>query len=138
MAMKKILLFRHAEEPADPEDSTWTPEGAERARRLAQMLPARYGTIDAVYAAAASKHSIRPILTVQPLADALQQRVIDDVGDQDYEVLAERLLSLQKHNRRRAAICCHHSHIPDFAATLGVQNPPAPWPALVFDGGRYG
>src|SRR5215471_14381715 len=133
MALKQILLFRHAEKPADPEDPILTAEGAERAKRLAQMLPTRYGTIDAVYAAAASKHSLRPILTAQPLADALQLRVIDDIADQDYEVLAERLLSLQKHDRKRVAICWHHGHIPDFAAALGVVNPPAPWPALVFD-----
>jgi phosphohistidine phosphatase SixA len=133
MALKQILLLRHAEKPADPEDPTLAPEGAERARRLAQMLPTRYGTIDAVYATAASKHSNRPILTAQPLADALQLRVIDDVADQDYAVLAERLLSLQKHDGKRVVICWHHGHIPDFAAALGVANPPAPWPPLVFD-----
>jgi hypothetical protein len=72
-------------------------------------------------------------LTAQPIADALQLRVIDDVADQDYEVLAERLLSLQKHDGKRVAICWHHGHIPDFAAALGVDNPPAPWPVLVFD-----
>jgi broad specificity phosphatase PhoE len=54
MALKQVLLFRHAEKPADSEDPTLTPQGTERAKRLAQMLPARYGAIDAVYAAAAS------------------------------------------------------------------------------------
>lgn len=133
MALKQVLLFRHAEKPVDPEDPSLAADGFERARRLAQMLPARYGTIDAIYAAAASKRSLRPILTVRPPADALQKRVIAEVENPDYRALAQRLLNLLNHDGERVAICWHHGHIPDFAAALGVHDPPAPWPLPIFD-----
>jgi phosphohistidine phosphatase SixA len=133
MALKQILLIRHAEKPDDPEDPNLTSRGEKRAHKLAKMLRERYGAIDEIFAATASKHSNRPVLTVTPLAKAVGERIRDGIADQDYGVLAERLLSLQKHDGKRIVICWHHGHIPDLARALGATDVPKHWPHTVFD-----
>ncbi len=67
-----ILVMRHAEKPADPADPDLSSTGQERAAELAKYIPATFGDLDFLFAAAISKHSARPFETVKPFNVILQ------------------------------------------------------------------
>jgi len=133
MAPKQVIIIRHAEKPADVEDPNLSPAGAERAKRLAEMLPQRYGKPDHIFAAAPSKHSNRPVLTAEPLSNSVGVRINSDIADQDYPVLSERLTHLPKYQGKVVLICWHHGCLPDLAHSFGVAPTPPPWNDAVFD-----
>ena len=91
MAPVKILIMRHAEKPDDPSDPNLSPEGQDRAKALVTWYPETFGPPDVIFAAAISKHSERPIQTVQPLADALGLELLTPYADENYAALAEAL-----------------------------------------------
>ena len=68
MAPLKSLLMRHAEKPEEPSDPHLSPEGEDRAKRLATWVPRQLGgPPDFIFAAANSEESDRPVETVTPL-----------------------------------------------------------------------
>jgi len=88
-----ILVMRHAEKPADPADPDLSSTGKERAAELAKYIPATFGDLDFLFAAAISKHSARPFETVKPLLKRTGLPIDSTVADQDYLFLASELLS---------------------------------------------
>ena len=62
--------MRHGDKPDDPNDANLSEAGSVRAEKLAKFIPALYGKPDFVFAAAASKKSLRSCLTMMPLCDA--------------------------------------------------------------------
>lgn len=134
-APKFVLVMRHAEKPEAPDNFHLSPEGYERAERLAEYIPATFGTPDFIIAAAISKDSARPYETVEPLAHRTGKDIDDTIEDKHYEVLARNLLTGGSYSRREVVVCWHHGHIPSLLHALGAKRGdyPDPWDPEVFN-----
>src|ERR1700687_1223273 len=93
MTDARILLMRHAEKTGDPLDPHLSPDGYTRAAPLADYIPATFGLPQLLIATSISKHSMRPIETLQPLSVKIGVAVDATYADQDYGALASQLLS---------------------------------------------
>ena len=58
-------------------DPHLSDEGVVRAKRLATYIPEMFGQVDFLFATAESKHSLRPIETIQPLSEAIDVPIDD-------------------------------------------------------------
>jgi phosphohistidine phosphatase SixA len=134
MAPSLVLLMRHAEKPADPNDSHLSNEGIMRAEKLAAYIPETFGDSQLLFASTISKHSARPYETLKPLSKRLGVPIDATYADQDYAALATELLVDNRYAGQRIAIAWHHGHIPAFANALGAPKGqyPDPWDPLVF------
>ncbi len=133
----RIFLIRHAEKPEDRSDPHLTAAGRERAHRWVSYFtnsPTRQPTI--VLAARATKGhpSVRPVETLEPLAQALHLEIQTPFASSDYEKLAHRLLTAPEFNGRTVAICWVHQSIPQLVASLGIRPEPGPWKDSDFSG----
>jgi len=135
----QIILIRHAEKPADPEDPHLSPAGVKRAERLVSFIttdPAvtRFGLPAAVFATKTTKHDNgqRTQETVAPLARALKLTVQTPYLGKDYAALAKLVLT-DAYAGKTVLICWNHEEIPALAAALGVTPQPPKWKASVFD-----
>jgi phosphohistidine phosphatase SixA len=135
MAPSLVLLMRHGEKPADPQDPHLSDEGRVRAEKLAVYIPQTFGDIQLLFASAISKHSARPYETLKPLSKKLGLPIDATHADQDHAALASELLVNHRYAGQRVAIAWHHGHIPSFANALGAAKGqyPDPWDPLVFD-----
>lgn len=137
MDTTRILLLRHAEKTGDPNDIHLSPEGAARAARLAEYIPATFGAPQFLIATAQSKRSRRPIETISPLATRLGDAVsfTADHDDRDYGAVATQLMSDPRYLGALVVVCWHHGTLPQFAQALGAQpgTYPAPWDDRVFN-----
>jgi broad specificity phosphatase PhoE len=137
MANARILLMRHAEKTDDPMDQHLSPEGYARAAKLADYIPATFGIPQFLFATAISKHSIRPIETIEPLAAKIGVSIDSTYADQDYGALAYQLLSEPRYADAGSLIvvCWHHGNIPSMARALKAPpgSYPDPWDAHVFN-----
>ena len=95
----QIILLRHAEKPADPEDPHLSPAGVKRAEQLVPFImkdPAmsRFGLPVAVFASQTTKHDNgqRSQETVAPLARELKLPVQTPFLSKDYAALAKQIL----------------------------------------------
>jgi broad specificity phosphatase PhoE len=131
----RILVMRHAEKSDDPKDPDLTPAGRRRAEALATFIPQTFASPDFVFATARSKHSARPIETVEPLANALGIAIDANFADQDYGALAEVVSKDERFTGKLILVCWHHGNIPNLAHALGAPTGqyPDPWPRDVFD-----
>ena len=130
-----ILLMRHAEKPAGAADIHLSPTGAERAAELAGYIPKTFGRPDFLFAAANSKHSDRPLETIEPLAKATGRSIDSSHPDDDYAALAGQLLSKPQFEGKLTVVAWHHEKIPHFAKALGASegDVPHPWDPDVFN-----
>jgi broad specificity phosphatase PhoE len=137
MTNARILLMRHAEKSGDPLDSHLSQEGYARAAKLADYIPATFGIPQFLFATSISKHSMRPIETVQPLSAKIGVAIDPTYADQDYGALASQLLSDPRYGNAGALIvvCWHHGNIPSMARALRAKpgSYPDPWNSLVFN-----
>ena len=130
----QIILIRHADKPADPEDPHLSEAGVKRAERLVSFItndPAmtRFGLPVAVFATRTTKHGNgqRTQETVAPLAMALKLPVQIPFFGKDYAALASLILADPAYAGRTVLICWNHDEIPQLAAALGVTPvPPKP------------
>ena len=136
----QIILIRHAEKPADPDDPHLTPEGVTRATQLVPFITTdaamtRFGLPVAVFATQTRKHGggQRTQETVAPLAKALKLPVQTPFTSKDYSALAQRILSTRSFAGKTILICWNHEEIPQLAEALGVSPQPAKWKGSVFD-----
>jgi hypothetical protein len=123
-----ILIIRHAEKPIDKEDEHLTSRGAARAAALPSLFyipkafrtkPAPFPTPDFIFATAKSKHSNRPVETVQPLAKALGDVEIHAKhADDDYQPVVDHLFSNAKYADKTVLICWHHGKIRDLTRAV--------------------
>src|ERR1700738_1275483 len=93
MTNARILLMRHAEKTADPMDPHLSQEGYASAANRADFIPATFGIPQCLIATSISKHSVRPIETLEPLSTKIGVSVDATYADQDYSALASQLLS---------------------------------------------
>jgi hypothetical protein len=122
-----ILIIRHAEKPELGPDLS--SEGQRRAEAYVQyfsnfQVDGHALAIDSLIAAADSKQSRRPRLTLRPLSKALNLKINDHFDDKDYAGLAEYLQT--KQHGKAILICWHHGSIPDLVEALGAT----PWTLL--------
>lgn len=136
----QIILLRHAEKPADPEDPHLAPAGVKRAARLVSFImkdPAmsRFGSPVAVFATQSTKHDNgqRTQETVAPLARALKLPVQTPFLGKDYAAMAKQILANPAYTGKTVLICWNHEEIQKLAAALGVNPRPRKWKASVFD-----
>jgi broad specificity phosphatase PhoE len=133
-----VLIIRHAEKPDS--GPGLAPAGIERANRYPDYF--RNYTVDSVpmvpsalFAAAISKDSQRPVLTVTPLSHALGLPIDSQFKDTDSTGLAAELNS--KPHGKCVLICWHHGEIPALITALGGDPgkviPGSKWPGTVFN-----
>ena len=137
MTNARILLMRHAEKTGDPMDPHLSQDGYARAAKLADFIPATFGIPQFLIATSISKHSVRPIETLEPLSTKIGVSVDAQYADQDYSALASQLLSEPRYADPGTLIvvCWHHGNIPSMAHALRAKfgSYPNPWDADVFN-----
>ncbi len=137
MTNARILLMRHAEKTGDPMDPHLSPEGYARAAKLADYIPTTFGIPQFLIATSVSKHSNRPIETIEPLSAKIGVPVDATYADQDYGALATQLLSEPRYADAGTLIvvCWHHDNLSLLAHALGAKlgSYPDPWDANVFN-----
>ena len=137
MTNARILLMRHAEKTGDPMDPHLSQDGCARAAKLADFIPATFGIPQFLIATSISKHSVRPIETLEPLSTKIGVSVDETYADQDYSALASQLLSEPRYADAGTLIvvCWHHGNIPSMAHALRAKlgSYPDPWDADVFN-----
>ena len=131
-----VLIIRHGEKPGS-DDVHLAPKGYQRAAALSALFDTTrnggvYPAIDALFAAAYSRESHRPVLTLKPLARELALAIDDRHADDDYPALAAELLG-KKYNGKVVLVSWHHGRIPALAAALKATDAPAKWPDDRFD-----
>jgi broad specificity phosphatase PhoE len=84
MTNARILLMRHAEKTGDPMDPHLSQDGYAKAAKLADFVPATFGIPQFLIATSISKHSVRPIETLEPLSKKVGVSVDATYADQDY------------------------------------------------------
>jgi broad specificity phosphatase PhoE len=137
MTNARILLMRHAEKSADPMDPHLSSDGYARAAKLAEYIPGTLGVPHFLFATSISKHSARPIETIEPLSAKIGVPIDSIYADQDYGALASQLLSDQRFADASSLIvvCWHHGNIPSMAHALRANagSYPDPWDPQVFN-----
>jgi hypothetical protein len=133
-----IYLIRHAEKLTDKRPDL-APDGYVRASLIPKLFMLSEGDSrvplprpDFLFATARSKNSNRPVETITPLSDALNEPVSHDVLDDDFADLAKLLLS-GRFAGKVALVAWHHGKLPEFAMALGATPPYAKWPDTQFD-----
>jgi hypothetical protein len=131
----KVMVMRHAEKRDDPDDPNLSDAGVARASALISWYPVTFGRPEFIIATAASRHSQRPVQTVEPLALSLGIPIDTTFADQDYGALAKSVLSDSKYAEKSILICWHHGNIPGLLRGLGIPDGafPDPWDPRVFN-----
>jgi hypothetical protein len=135
-------MIRHAEKPDS--GTGLAVAGQERAQAYViyfqnYLLNSNLVKLDYLFAAADSSESHRPLLTIRPLATAIELDINDKHKDKDYQKVADDISQNSKYDQSNILICWHHGEILDLAAALGAKElppesnwPPPPWPSEVF------
>jgi len=136
----QIILIRHSEKPADPDDPHLSPAGVERAKQLVSFIKTdramrRFCLPVAIFATETTKddNGQRTQETVTPLAASLGLPVQTPYHGKDYAALAKLILSKPAYAGKTVVICWNHEEIPELAAALGVTPAPRKWKGSVFD-----
>ncbi len=104
-----FILVRHAEKIDDSEDPELSPEGYQRAERLAEML--QNISFNAVYSTA----RIRTMETVRLIVDANNKSIIEYDTDKPDEVTNGWI---EQHSGETILVSGHSNTIPHFANSL--------------------
>jgi hypothetical protein len=136
----QIILFRHAEKPADKADSHLSAQGVRRARMLVRFLTTnpvvnKYGKPVVIFATRTTKDDDgqRTQETVAPAAAALRLAVQTPFLGKDYKQLAKQILGSPAYAGKTVLICWNHDTISELAAELGVSPRPPAWKGREFD-----
>ena len=135
LARATVLIIRHAEEPdhGDGLSATGTAHAQAYVNYFAHYSlngtsPIR---LTALFAAADSSQSHRPVLTLTPLSQVLGLPIDSQYKDNDYAKLADALQTTD--HGRCILVCWHHGHIPDLVRALGGDPrellPDGKWPS---------
>jgi broad specificity phosphatase PhoE len=132
-----VLVIRHAEKPASGD--TLTPAGEARAKAYVNYfqnytVEGKPFAVDHLFAAAYSKGSKRPRLTLTPVSQATGLRIDQPFTDKQFVELANELRA--KPHGKNIVICWHHGEIPGLVRALGAKPeellPKGKWPDEVF------
>jgi broad specificity phosphatase PhoE len=133
-----ILVIRHAEKP----DDGFGLSAAGEARAGAYVnyfenfkIDGQPLKLDCLFAAADSKESHRPRLTIEPTAKALGLPIDSRFKDKDFQKLADEIRA--KPHGNAILIAWHQGKIPELLRALGADPrqviPKGNWPDDVFD-----
>jgi len=133
-----VLIIRHAEKLESGQDLS--PAGFQRADAYVNYfgefsLEGKPLKLDSLFAAADSKNSHRPRLTLEPLSRALHLSIDTNFKDKAPALLADELKS--KPHGPEILICWHHGKIPELLRDLGA-NPAALLPDGKWPDGEFG
>jgi hypothetical protein len=132
-----IFIVRHAEKPETGMELTLA--GTNRANAYTNyfrtfQFDGKPLHLETIFAAADSKNSHRPRLTLEPLSKSLGLPLDLRFKDKDPGLLADELRA-QPHGKQ-ILICWHHGAIPELLETLGADAakllPQSKWPDEVF------
>jgi hypothetical protein len=134
-----ILIIRHAEKPDS--GSGLSVYGEVRAKAYVNYFKNFTNTVDDqplkinyIFAAADSKESRRPRLTITPTSQGLGLTIDSRFKEKDFQGLADEIHF--KPHGRAILIAWHHGEIPSLLRALGVDPatviPNAKWPEDVF------
>jgi hypothetical protein len=138
LANAVILIIRHAEKPLSGPGLTLA--GQQRAEDYVSFfknyqIDSHPLHLDHLIAAADSKRSERPRLTLLPLSAALHLPIDTRFHSKDISALTKALQS--KPNGKIILICWHHEEIPDILRSLGADPtallPNGSWPNNVYN-----
>lgn len=137
----QIMLIRHAEKFEDRQKINLNPRGKARAQALSQFFQSdprvlEKGIIAAIIAQKPndSKKSVRCEETVEPLAKALGQKVINDFAYGEISKLVEWLKSSTEWDSKSVLVCAQHLDIVPLAKSLGVPEiGQSVWPHETYD-----
>lgn len=133
-----VLIIRHAEKPDD--GSGLSATGEARAKAYATYfqnyeLEAKKLKLDHLFAAADSRESRRPRLTLEPLGKALNLRIDCRFKNKQFPGLTREIQNLPPGGN--ILICWHHGEIPQLLRGLGADPekllPHARWPDDEYD-----
>jgi hypothetical protein len=132
-----VLVIRHAEKPASGD--YLTPVGEQRAAAYVgyfknYTIDGKPVTLDHLFAAADTKGSHRPRLTITPLSQATGLPIDTKFTSKQFNELAIELRA--RPHGKYILICWHHEAIPDLLQALGANPdkllPKGKWPGEVF------
>jgi broad specificity phosphatase PhoE len=134
----EIVIIRHAEKPSQGNELSLA--GRERAAALLPYFLGNPEVLDfgrpvAIYAQS-QKHttsSLRPIQTVQPLADALHLKIKDAFDRDDYKKMVAEIKHESKYDGHTVLICWEHKVIPEIAKEFEADDAPRRWHGDSFD-----
>ena len=133
-----ILVIRHAEQSTDGDGLS--SAGEARAKAYVNYfknftIDGRLLKLDYLFAAADSRSSHRPRLTVEPTANELGFTIDTQFKNQQFLGLVDKIQSLPQGTN--ILICWHHGKIPQLLRALGADPegllPNGKWPGDVFD-----
>lgn len=127
-----VLVIRHAEKPETGD--TLTSAGEARAKAYVgyfkgYAVDSKPVTIDYLFAAADSKGSKRPRLTLTPLSKATGLAIDQRFTDKQFQELSDELRA--KSHGATILICWHHGQIPMLLQALGAN------PKQLLPGGKW-
>ena len=139
-----ILMIRHAERP--DKGTGLSVAGQARAQAYIvyfqnYLIANKHLTINYLFASADSAESIRPRMTIEPLAAALKLKINGKHSYTDYNIVKDHIMNKPKYKNSNILICWHHEEILNFAKDLGADSktlppgsnwPPSPWPEDVY------
>jgi hypothetical protein len=132
-----VLIIRHAEKPESGQDLA--PAGYQRAEAYVKyfgdfQVEGKPLKPNSLFAAADSKNSHRPRLTLEPLSRALHLSTDTSFKDKAPDLLAGELKT--KPHGQEVLICWHHGKIPELIRALGADPgallPDGKWPDAEF------
>ena len=132
-----VLIIRHAEKPGSGDNLT--PAGEGRAKAYVNYfkgytVDSKPITVNYLFAAADSKGSRRPRLTLEPLSKATGMTIDQRFTAKQFQGLANELRA--KPYGQDILICWHHGQIPGLLDALGAKPdkllPGGKWPDDVF------
>lgn len=133
-----ILIIRHAEKP--DAGSGLSAAGEARAQRYVSYfknysMDGQPLKLDRLFAAADSKQSHRPRLTIEPTSKALRLAIDSRFKDKQFQELADEIKS--RSHGKAILIAWHHGEIPELMHALGADSdrlfPKGKWPEAVYD-----
>ena len=134
----EVILIRHAEKP--PTGNALSPRGRERAAALAPYFQSTPEVLDfklpvAIYAQRPKNatSSIRPIETVQPLADAIHLKINTTFVRDDFQSMVDEIRHKPEYEGHMVLICWEHKVIPEIAHSFEADGAPKTWPDETYD-----
>lgn len=125
----EVIIIRHGEKP--PTGDELSQQGRERAAALVPYFLGReevlrFKTPAAIYAQAPKKEgsSLRPLQTVQGLADALKLEVVQKYTHDDFPKMVDEIRANPAYKGKMVLICWEHHVIPEIAHALGAKDAP--------------
>ncbi len=130
----EIIFIRHAEKPEVGDDLN--DKGNQRAQLLTKYFTTnkdvtKFGTPAAIYAmgrATPTMGSLRPLETVTPLATSLGISVNSNYKKNDYQAMAQEILSKPEYFGKMVLICWEHNILPQVVDAFGYTAAPQSWP----------